>query len=203
MERHANFLVKLPIPVIVDSYGGNADSAYRISKLIFMNKKNLVVLNDCLSACAEYFIPSAKHVTVSQKSLIGYHVGDFMNDTYGTEQEIENDCNFQRISWLRRLYTARNLNQEFYKQTQVRLGLKAVFIKRDFKKKCTTLFFTYEKSMWFPTSDQLNKFLNLKLSKRICADNVKCWKSNIDSWAPEGAYYVVGDRVYREPLELK
>ena len=59
--------------VVVDSYGGNIDSAMDIAAILRAKKLDLIVDGRCLSACANYLFPAAARKTVLPGSVVGIH----------------------------------------------------------------------------------------------------------------------------------
>lgn len=59
--------------VVVDSYGGNIDSAMDIAVILRAKKLDLIVDGRCLSACANYLFPAAARKTVLPGSVVGIH----------------------------------------------------------------------------------------------------------------------------------
>lgn len=59
--------------VMVDSYGGNIESAMDIAALIRQRKLRLVVDGRCLSACANYLFPAAVSKLVLPGSVVAIH----------------------------------------------------------------------------------------------------------------------------------
>jgi len=59
--------------VMIDSYGGNINSAMEIAALIRQRKLHLIVDGRCLSACANYLFPAALSKTVLPGSVVAIH----------------------------------------------------------------------------------------------------------------------------------
>ncbi|MNM27462.1 hypothetical protein D3C81_379540 [compost metagenome] len=59
--------------VIIDSNGGDIDSAMDIAEILRVKKLDLIVDGRCLSACANYLFPAAARKTVLPGSVVGVH----------------------------------------------------------------------------------------------------------------------------------
>jgi hypothetical protein len=59
--------------VLIDSYGGDIDSAMDMAALMRERKLRLVVDGRCLSACANYLFPAAASKTVLPGSVVAIH----------------------------------------------------------------------------------------------------------------------------------
>jgi hypothetical protein len=209
MRRKAEWVIHVPGPVYVDTGGGNADQAWAIAKMIRGHGKNLQILGECTSACAEYFIPAAKRVYVTKQSLIGYHQNDHLDDVYVTRApERIIVCDAERRDWLKVLYRERGLNSDFYQMTMEKLGTEMLYlesmVKREPYNNCIEPAFAHHTAeIWFPTSRQLKENLGLKIDGPICADDEQCWKRRLEEEAapPQprvvgSGKYVVGDVIY-------
>ena len=59
--------------VIVNSEGGDADSAMTIGRRIFNDGATVEVKSKCISACANYIVPAAGYLEVNENSFIVIH----------------------------------------------------------------------------------------------------------------------------------
>jgi ATP-dependent protease ClpP protease subunit len=59
--------------LLVDSYGGDIDSAMDIAAILHQRKMRLVVDGRCLSACAAFWFPAAASKTVLPGSVVAIH----------------------------------------------------------------------------------------------------------------------------------
>lgn len=59
--------------VIVNSAGGDADSAMIIGKRIFRDGATVEVKSKCISACANYIVPAAHYLELNENSFIIIH----------------------------------------------------------------------------------------------------------------------------------
>ncbi len=203
MERKATWLVLVPGPLIIDSPGGKADSAFNISKILYKSRKSIFIRGECSSACAEYFIPSASKVYASRDAAIGYHITDFLDDDKGLAASGLPSCSSERRLWLKKLYQHRSLDPNFYKQTVGELGIQTLpssLVRQN--ESCYTQAFTYTRAeIWYPTSGDLKKYLNLDIGHPICADSEKCGQRLLDTlpYAKArvlGQAVVIGRRLY-------
>ncbi len=191
-------LIKLHKVISLDSRGGNAETAFNIAKQIYKNKNVIDIRGDCLSACAEFFIPAASGVITSEQSLIGYHISDFILDELPLKgYDKSKDCDVKRLAWLKNIYMVKGykikLHAEVFSRLSFSNSYKTYYNKEN---KCTGFTIGDPKiSMWFPTSYQLEKFAGYKFNSKICSDNMSCWKARIESMADIGEKFMVGDRV--------
>lgn len=70
VKKHASKKIDL---VILNSKGGNVQSALQIGDILATYRAHMIVKRRCNSSCANYFLPVARKVTVSAKSLILLH----------------------------------------------------------------------------------------------------------------------------------
>lgn len=198
MVLKADFLTHLPGPLFIDSEGGDAQSAEAIGKLIYNRNKSIYILSECSSACAEFFIPAAKKISVSRDSLIGFHRNDLMAYSFlsGTSS-FSRYCGMERVLWLSKIYKERRLNINFNKEIISKLGIEPIYDSNLSKGGgCYRMVSTSIRSVWYPTSWQLRHLLGIKIGHPICADDERCWKSALHDATLEGSSYVVGDQVY-------
>lgn len=59
--------------VIVDSEGGDADSAMSVGRKIFNDGATVEVKSKCISACANYIVPAARYLELNEDSFIVIH----------------------------------------------------------------------------------------------------------------------------------
>lgn len=68
-------LKEKPTTLSINSPGGNTDVGMALGKWVYQNKLDVKVLEGCYSSCANYVFPAARHKTVSNFAVIGYHGG--------------------------------------------------------------------------------------------------------------------------------
>ena len=59
--------------LVINSGGGNSNAAIEIGRQLRSHGISVVVQNWCLSACAQFVLPSANEVTLMPESLVGLH----------------------------------------------------------------------------------------------------------------------------------
>jgi hypothetical protein len=185
------------IKLIVSSYGGLSSQAFLSAKNIIENQNTLVVTGLCISACAEYFLPSAKKVEFKNKPLVGFHWNAIMIE-YLTKENAPRDvknCNFSQSTKLNNLQRNMGVNNEFWKETISRLGWNK-FIMHNRPNKCPNHSIEFEHQLWLPTSQQLREFYHLEFTGSVCADDPKCYEKRIDRTWRKGESFAVGDEVY-------
>jgi hypothetical protein len=57
----------------ITSQGGDIVSSIEIGKLVSKYKLRIVVNKYCLSACAQYVLPAAKNIEISNNAIVGFH----------------------------------------------------------------------------------------------------------------------------------
>lgn len=197
MVRKAKFATMLPGDLYISSNGGDASAALEFSKLIVKRSKAVHIEDMCISACAEFIIPSASRVYVSKKTLIGYHISDFIVWSHLPINLRKDYCGSKRYAWLHSAYSMKGLNTNFYQEIDRRLEFKisdAGFIYDGGS--CYEVNMTSSKSIWFPNSDQLRDLLNINFSGNICSDDEICWRSRLQHTFPHNAKYVVGNQEF-------
>jgi|688.fasta_scaffold324794_1 hypothetical protein len=100
--------------VIINSEGGDADSAMIIGRKIFNDGATLEVQSKCISACANYLVPAARYLELNKNSFIVIHgavargineykfIIDKKNNKEFSESEIISNFNKVRNGILRR-----------------------------------------------------------------------------------------------------
>lgn len=183
--------LRLRSAITISSGGGNASSGWRAGKAIFQRNADLILDGDCLSACAEFLLPSARSIKTNSPILIGFHGNDFIFDKINSDLfPGQNFVNRQRLNWIREVYRSRVLNEDFYKETMSRLDIKYVGIGNQEPRQ---LEIYSANSMWFPTSRQLHDLLGLEIEGPLCADDRSCWEPKILEIADGQEKFVVGD----------
>lgn len=67
LERHPSS------PLLVKSSGGDASAAIEAAAVMALLQTRLIIRGQCLSACANYWLPAAVSVLVEEGSVIGFH----------------------------------------------------------------------------------------------------------------------------------
>jgi len=198
MERKALFLSAIPLPILVDSYGGSASHAMNVSKIIYSRQKSIFITGECSSSCAEFILPAARKVYASEGALIGFHRDDLMAmDFFRSDQERHAYCGADRAAWMVDLYKRQNLNVSFYKNVELKLDIKPSYnVKGSYDNGCVKMFSSSAHEMWYPTSYQLKEMLGIDIGHPICADSDICWKRKLAEGSVRGMSYIVGDKVY-------
>jgi len=178
------------------SGGGNINAAYLASKNIIENNNKVLIYGHCFSSCAEYFLGAASEVTFLDRPIVGFHWNTLMN----MEQMERNggdlsNCDLTSVAQQREIYEHKNLNTDFWKETEKRLNLTYFEVIENpdgcpFKKR------VFENYMWFPTSMQLGNLLNLKFKGGVCSDSPKICQRRIDRRWKSGTRVIIGDDLY-------
>lgn len=121
--------------IVVDSHGGDVESAIEIARIMFKKKLNLVVEGRCLSVCALFLFPAASNKVVLSNSVVAVHEmtshileGNTRREVSGNEIDIE----IQQNSNLVIVNELKNFNMtisKFYNEIGVRPIHYAMFTK--------------------------------------------------------------------------
>jgi len=197
MLKQAKLALLLPGDLRFSSYGGDANVALELAKIIRTSNKNVHIGEYCISACAEFVMPSARAIYVTRYTIIGYHINDFIVSSQLPAHRRLNYCGYERYIWLSSLYKQKDLDVNFYKEIDRRLQFKILDSDVSVENKnCNEVTMTARRSMWYPTSKQLRTLLKMKVRGEICNDNIVCWKERLEYDSPPRAKYIVGDNEY-------
>lgn len=65
--------LKSPELISINSKGGVVGEAIRMAELIHENQLNVLISQNCISACAHFILTAASDVTVEKDTLVGFH----------------------------------------------------------------------------------------------------------------------------------
>lgn len=196
LVRQFQELDRQNLTIHLNSYGGSPVSAHEISKIMVANKFKLIVNKECQSACAETILPSAEHVEFVNEPIIGFHWNSLM--TFDLTRRYGGDltlCNLKEVEDQKALLLSKDMNIDFWKQTEKRLVLEhyEVIPKTG---GCPWKRRRFKNNMWLPTSKQLRSLSGLTFTGSVCSDDFdKCTKKIDRTWK-KGIRIVVGDEVY-------
>lgn len=96
--------------VVIDSQGGDVDSALDIAMVMKKHKLNLVVDGKCFSACANYLFPAAANKTVLPGSLLAIHEKTYRENNQSqqvsvveTEEKLSDHFTKKKLDEIKRL----------------------------------------------------------------------------------------------------
>jgi len=169
--------------IIVNSGGGHSRSAAAISRFIYENNIDLVIEEECSSACFEYLVPAANSVIAIDAPLIGIHGNAFLYEDLYLDLNFEraSHCEWVSLSWLRELYKKKGLNEYSFQNRKAALGeIEFEFFIDD--RGCPRITrLNYEFDFWFPNSSQINDIFPGLISGAVCADYATVCEKKITS----------------------
>jgi membrane-bound inhibitor of C-type lysozyme len=88
-ERTADAVTK-PIRVVINSGGGPIENGLDIGNWLYDNGLDILVIEKCMSSCANYIFPAAKNKEISQGAVVAWH-GSLSNplDDLGLEESLK------------------------------------------------------------------------------------------------------------------
>ncbi|MEM6898746.1 MAG: hypothetical protein AAF583_03095 [Pseudomonadota bacterium] len=181
--------------VVVDSPGGVTLIGTTLGQELLKSDAELIILNRCSSACAEFIMPAARAVFAHNKPRIGVHGNLFFSQQILVEQGIDvpDSCQNKALADIEEIYRVRNLNRDFYWEQRKRLGeMHADFEERE--NKCPIVHrWEFEVAAWYPTSAQIESMWGLSIDGALCSDDARCVERQIE-WPSGERVCVVEDR---------
>lgn len=160
----------------INSIGGRSGFAQKIAQEVFDRGLDVIIVNECSSACLEFIAVSAKSVTAFERPLIAVHgsplTTEILLDQNGLT--LKGNCRFPSLKFLHRVYQAKSLNGDFPQETIERLGEATIEYTTNEDGCLASYSQNFERLYWFPTSEELEKYLGLKIDGAICADYSSC-----------------------------
>lgn len=181
----------------VNSGGGDPVYGEKASKYIIDKQMSIRLGRFCLSACAEYILPSAKTIIVAPETLIGFHQNPAMIRSFAVQSGYDEKpiCHYgDEVGYINALHR-KNSNGEYPWETVLR---KIVLIRTKFSEShtCVEVGFKFQHEMWFPTSEQIRDLFGVEFKGSICADNPDCIQIAVNTIFTAGRTAIAGDRVY-------
>ena len=155
----------------ITSFGGDPEFGLKVAKLIVKKKISISVRTACMSACADFIIPAGTSVTLIDNALVGFHGNDFIYSQLAAQHGVTDYCSLKRLPYLRAIYKAKNLNEQFYLSTMDHLNI--IGYDAPSLNKCDATLHE-DVNMWFPTSAQLREQWGLQFTGRTCSDTEQC-----------------------------
>lgn len=184
--------------ITVSSTGGDPDFAEIAAEIIQEKHLKIRIEHFCLSSCAEYLLPAAHSITLSNKSVIGFHQNplmiNYIKETFSEFQQHEICYYSDNLEYIEKLHFEKLKNSEYWKTTLDKIELNdAGFVKKD---DCIEVQFIFNNRLWLPTSNQLKSGMGLQFEGSICSDDPTCYQQTIDRSWDENTNIVVGEIVY-------
>jgi len=193
-----------PNNIQLDITSAGGDTKYSLLIALYLSAKNLkiTVKDHCLSACASILLPVSDDTHFIDKPLIGFHWSTIMNmeQQLKLSANLENcDLTFQEIE--KNNLEINNLNYNFWKETEDRLGLEKARLIPQGPNSCPLIHRKFTNEIWLPTSKQLRELWGLKFKGGVCADDYEACSTKINKLVKSGTHIVVGNKMYisREP----
>lgn len=190
--------------IYVVSTGGDAESAIDLGNQIIANGSSVTIAGACLSACAEIILPAASAASglhFRGKPLIGFHHNTLIKKRV-----------FERIGRQDYNYCYKNLF-ESYNKFREKVGIKdevsiiqakilnVQYVINKNSEFCENTDIKYEFRFWFPNSNQLNYYWNIKHTGEICSEDIFCMARVLEPISEIGDKYVIGIDSYVIVLE--
>lgn len=168
--------------IVVSSQGGDPDSAEAAAKVIIQNDLSIVVVEYCFSSCAEYILPAARDVEFKGAPLIGFHQNPLMIKHFlNSKPEYQDSklCHFEdNLEFIENLHARKLGRTDFWHDVLLVIGKdKLEFRQAD---DCVEVRFGFKHNFWLPSSEQLKSQYRLGFKGKVCADEHKCLRRNID-----------------------
>lgn len=185
----------------ISSPGGKGGPSLEIAEFLSQKHVTINVFDICNSACSQLFLPVADKVHFINNPFIGFHHSFATEAEYYMKygQDIE-PCVDMTEAYNREkaLLKKHNISLTFWKEIDKRLKPRDYKYIPYFNDDCKGYEYTFEHSMWFPTSDQLRDLFGLEFKGTVCADNYTACTRRIQAMTPTGTSgsIVIGDKVY-------
>ncbi|QTN19195.1 hypothetical protein HZ989_13360 [Brevundimonas sp. AJA228-03] len=188
--------------IVISSYGGDPAIGQEAALLVGSYPAKVSIGELCLSSCAEFILPTKAQLNFVGRPLIGFHGNDqiavWLAEYYqwhtpvcGSERAQSQRTRFEELGW----------NVDFWKDVARRLLIISARDSGEYN--CTSVVVSYDIAMWFPTSDQLQLYLNFSPRASICADDENCWRSRMSSVISPGSGFMVGDDIFLMSVDNK
>lgn len=186
----------------INSVGGDSIVALDIAEIVRERQFHVIIDGKwgiCASGCAEYILAAASSLKFRNEPLIGFHQNPqiiyHLLENSLPDESIHCDSLKSQISETKVLYSSKNLNSDFWKQTLKKIDLE-FFNPTKIGTMCPAANWKFRNELWFPTSVQLKEILGLQFEGEVCADNLETCVPKIDKTWPAGVAFAVGDRTY-------
>lgn len=174
--------VKSGDTISVSSTGGDPDFAEQAAQIIIDKNLSVVIKGICFSSCAEYLLPAATKVRFSGRPLIGFHQNPLMIKHFlKSNPEYENSklCHFEdNLEFIENLHERELGRTDFWHDVLLMTEKERAGFKQ--LDDCVEVRFGFKHKMWLPSSEQLKSQYRLAFKGKVCADEHKCLRRNID-----------------------
>lgn len=162
------------IIVRLNSFGGRVDDSLNLAELIKRNRWPLVVDGFCISSCAEILLLASKDISLQPGALVGFHGNSLLkNHLYRQASgDSASRCFLNFEDRQNALYQYSGVREDFWRQQKKYLNPTEVRLYSEPNAKCARLSIVYDRSMWFPTTDQLRTLYGLNFYGTTLADDL-------------------------------
>lgn len=191
-----NRLIRYPkhSNITISSKGGWPNAAIKSARYIDKNEISITIVNECMSACAEYLLVSTNTLKFENYPIIGFHGNPKMEEEitkklFGKEARF---CNFRSSREFSELYRLKESNIDFWKEQEKRLLLTPRY---QYLQNCPDLKMSFQHKFWMPTSSQLRELLGISFTGTLCSDRMSCIVKRLDKKWSKNTTFVVGDEI--------
>lgn len=158
--------------VIVRSIGGRIGYAREIASVIFENDVDVVILDECSSACFDFLVLAAKSVTALNEPIVAIH-GNPITTNILLEREGHfhlAHCHWPSLAFVKNLQAHQGISADYNREVLRRLGeIKIEFTTYD--DGCLSSFTMQpEIEYWEPSRNEIKRFTGIEIVGEICAD---------------------------------
>jgi hypothetical protein len=162
-----------PLRIVISSEGGSSRAFAQLAFLIQRNDVELVIDSFCLSSCAEYLFPATDKLTLSERSIVGFHGNPLLERQLLREAGEEGPfCGEQAGRAIEVLYQSSGADPEFWRRQREVLSPYNVRVIEG--PDCKTVEYDREVDTWLPGREELEALLGRRLPNSVCADEPDC-----------------------------
>ena len=183
--------------VLVASGGGDTEWSAKSGQSLIDKEFDLFVNTLCSSGCAEFLIPAAQTVTVSDGALIGYHWSPIHDFHLIRKQFHISEACFPYLAIQREVQAKAGMNEQYW--LHVRNALNPTDFAYFRTSECGEKQVVYENEMWFPDRAQMKELIGLSIEGSLCADNVERCTSYLNTIYQSGQSFMVGTQRHVVP----
>lgn len=75
--------------LVINSYGGEEEAALELSRYIRQKRLDVDVVGVCMSACAQYVLPSARRVRITSGSFVAFHISSYAVHNWASRRNVQ------------------------------------------------------------------------------------------------------------------
>lgn len=158
--------------VIIRSVGGKNRFARKIASVILERNVDLVIVDECSSACFEYFVLAASSVTAINQPVIAIH-GNPITTNILLEREGHfhlDHCPWPSLPFLKNLQANKGVSDEYNREVLRRLGEIRIEFTH-YENGCLSSYnMQSEFDYWEPTRSEIATYFNVNVIGELCRD---------------------------------